>query len=104
MGTRAARFTLAEVLPIVASTIRMLTRDGNFVTHEEIVASLVRREELGALLDHLVATDPAYKPRAWWASNFVQWFSHHFTRGTSEFLTQFERQQTEGSWSYRPLP
>ena len=34
MATRAARFSLVEVLPVVASTIRALTRDGNFVTHK----------------------------------------------------------------------
>lgn len=103
MATKAAIFSLAEVFPVVASTIRELTRfHGKFVTHKEIVAALLKREELDVLLDHLVATDPEQKPRTWWANNFVQWFSHHFTRGTSEFQTQFERQRIGSGWSYRP--
>ena len=102
-GSTGPRFSLSEVLPLVARTIESLAgKARGYVAHDVIVDALLAHEQLQALLDHLEATDPAHKSRLWWANNFVQWFSHHITRGTSDWQTRFERRQSGGSWAYRP--
>lgn len=58
--------------------------------------------EVRPLLDRREATDPDHKPAAWWANNVVQWFSHHFTRGTYDWQARFEPERRGSAWAYRP--
>jgi hypothetical protein len=92
-----------NVLPVVAATITDLAQgEEDMVSHEEMVRGLTSRPELDALLDHLSEGDPSSKPREWWASSFLQWFSHRFSRGISEWQDRFERELIDGCWAYRP--
>jgi len=61
-GRRPVGFTFSEVFPLVASEIRSRSKSRQeFVTHEELVATLIEHPELRLVLEQLEEHDPTGK-------------------------------------------
>lgn len=96
-------FSHDEVFPVVARLIATLHQtQGGFVSHTDLVRAMQSDEEGGRLVQFAVEQDTEQRPKEWWASNMIQWFSQRYPEENSEYLRLFERCQEKDGWAYKP--
>jgi hypothetical protein len=103
IGKDPVGFSHAETFPAIASVIKELCGPENqFVGHRRIVAALIADDEVGWLLDQIVARDPVPdRDKEWWANSMMSWFSQTITEQTNPFTEVFERHPTLRPYEYR---
>ena len=102
LGKDQVGFTHQETFPGIAFVIRGLCSPQNeFVSHRQIVSTMLTDSELGPLLARIVKKDPEFRTAEKWASDMMAWFSQNYTMGTNPFAEQFERDSTVEPYRYK---
>jgi len=102
-------FSHDEAFPVIRRLIIEISKSTNdFVTHSELVHSFAQDAEGSRLLQVVVEGDKENRPREWWASNMIQWFSQRYTvtekdgDGSSESVQEFLRRNDKDGYAYKP--
>lgn len=91
---------LEEMFWCIAEVIQQqseLTAD--YVLHDEITAALMRHEYAGPLLEQRADHDE--RAPAWFASDYVAFYSKEWTEGRPRHADRLERKRIRGKWAYR---
>lgn len=92
-----------DLFPIIAQVIiSQHEAKRGYVTHDEIVAALLRDPDGSTAVDRALGQSDLDHSREWLAANMVAWFSQRITVGDSEWSEQFDRKHIDGKWAYRP--
>ena len=101
----ASKFSLDEAFPVIARLICDLNKsNGDWITHDELVAALLGDGAGRVLCEHAHESDNGAKSVEWWAGNMVAWFSQRITEGKSEYAAQYERLPMKDGYAYKPVP
>jgi hypothetical protein len=99
-----APFPVEETTPLIAGIIRSLTTaDGEYVTRQAIVEALLADPRGKQLVDK-VHKDQFYRTQEWIAGSMLDQFGKDLSRKGSPVRDQFDREQIENVWAYRPRP
>jgi hypothetical protein len=98
----AASWEHADVFPVIARLIEdRFAVKGDFVTHDEISASLVADSEGATIISQALESGESHTP-AWLAHNMVAWFSQRISVGESDWIGRFDRIKLDNKWAYKP--
>jgi hypothetical protein len=99
----ASSWEHADVFPVIARIIEdRYTSKRDFVTHDEITASLVSDvEAASSIAQAMHDRDGGHTPDGV-AGNMVAWFSQRITVGQSDWEHRFDRIKIDDKWAYKP--
>lgn len=97
-----ASFPVEETTPLIAAIVRSLTTpDGQYVTREAIVASLMA-DPRGKQIVETAHKALFYRTPEWIAGSMIDQFGKDLSRKGSPVRDQFDREQIDNVWAYRP--
>lgn len=97
-----AAFPVDETTPLIASIIRSLTTsDGPYVTRQAIVDGLMA-DPKGASIIESAHKALFYRTPEWIAGSMIDQFGKDVSRKGSPVRDQFDREQIDNVWAYRP--
>jgi hypothetical protein len=98
----ASPFPVDETAELIASIIRLLTTsEGVFVPRQDIVNALLSDPRGKELVDK-VHKDQFYRTEEWIAGTMLDQFAKDLERKGSPVYQQFDREQKDNTWAYRP--
>lgn len=98
----AAAFPVEETNAIIASLIRLLaTPDEGYVTRQDIVQALLADPQGKTLVDN-AHKNQFYRTEEWIAGSMLDQFGKDITRKGSPIFNQFDREQIDNVWAYKP--
>ncbi len=93
----------ADIFPAIARIItNVFDAKQDFVTHDEIVGSILSDSEASSLVANAVSQSKETRTADWIAHNMVAWFSQRITVGDSDWIEHFDRKKIDFKWAYRP--
>lgn len=93
----------ADIFPAIARIIsNVFATKQDFVTHDEIVDSILSDSEASSLVANAVSQSTETRTAEWIANNMVAWFSQRITVGDSVWSEYFDRERIDSKWAYRP--
>lgn len=93
----------ADIFPVIARIISdVFGTKRDFVTHDEIVQSMLSDAEASSLVSNAVSQSTEPQSDKWIAHNMVAWFSQRITVGESSWIEGFDRKKIDAKWAYRP--
>jgi Zn-dependent M28 family amino/carboxypeptidase len=99
----ASTWEHADIFPAIARIISgIFEKKQDFVTHDEIVESILADSEASLLVANALSLSTNLQTADWIAHNMVAWFSQRITAGDSNWIDQFERKKIDFKWAYRP--
>ena len=99
----AASWEHADVFPVIAKIIDdSYASKGDFVTHDEITASLTADPEGIAIIQRAQQELNEKSTADWIAHNMVAWFSQRISVGESDWHDRFDRIKVDNKWAYKP--
>lgn len=97
-----AAFAPAETSALIAAIIRRLCADTtNFATRQEIVDALLA-DPVGLSLVEAAHKQLFYRTPEWIAGSMLDQFGKDLTAKNGVYRDQFDREQIENVWAYRP--
>lgn len=98
----ASPFPIDDTDALIASIIRLLaTPEGDFVPRQDIVNTLLSHPQGKELVDK-VHKDQFYRTEEWIAGTMLDQFAKDLDRKGSPVYQQFDREQKDNTWAYRP--
>lgn len=97
----AQPFPIDETSVLIGGIVRSLSTEGQFVTRQAIVEALLA-DPRGNQLVTAAHKDLFYRTEEWIAGSMLDQFGKDLTRKGSPVREQFERQQIDNVWAYRP--
>lgn len=98
----AAPFPIDETSSLIAGIIRAkTTAGGEFVTRQTIVEALLADPRSSELIE-TAHKGLFYRTPEWIAGSMIDQFSKDLTRRGSPVREQFDREQIENTWAFRP--
>lgn len=99
-----ASFPVEETTPLIAGIIRSLTTpDGEYVTRQTIVEALLA-DPKGKRIVETAHKALFYRTEEWIAGSMLDQFGKDLSRKGSPVRDQFDRDQIDNVWAYRPRP
>ncbi len=97
----AASFPADETNALIGRLIRELAADGNYVPRQSIVDALLRDPDGRRIVD---TTHKAlfYRSEEWIAGSMLDQFAKDLTRKGSPIRDQFDKEQIDNVWAYKP--
>jgi hypothetical protein len=93
----------ADIFPAIARIItHLFETKQDFVTHDEIVDSILTDSEASSIVANAVLQSTETRTADWIAHNMVAWFSQRITVGDSNWIELFDRTKIDSKWAYRP--
>jgi hypothetical protein len=97
-----AAFPIDETDVLIASLIRSLVDpSGNYLPRQDIVTALLADPQGRTLVDN-VHKNQFYRTEEWIAGSMLDQFGKDLSRKGSPVYNQFDREQIDNSWAYRP--
>ncbi|MDQ2777191.1 MAG: hypothetical protein M3Y57_20075 [Acidobacteriota bacterium] len=91
---------LEEMYSFIAEIIeRQSEVTTDYIPHDDIAGALIKQEYGGPLLRQRSEDDA--RDAAWFASDYVAFYSKEWTEGRPRHAEQFERKKIRGKWAYR---
>ena len=94
-------FPIDETSTLIGQLVRTLSADGQYVTRQVIVEALLA-DARGSQLIETAHKNLFYRSQEWIAGSMIDQFGKDLTRKGSPVREQFEREQIDNAWAYRP--